>query len=705
MSSSLHKSRRHNLFRARSDKIATVLITFGGWAILLMLGLMIWHLIKVAAPLAAQPNLSLEQPISFESSEQLAYMGDLLSGELAISLTDDCGLNVYQFNKKTAQLDKKQHLPFVCSSQIQLVSFHGQPVLFQLLSSGHLKVDYLRVEGQRIERKFIASILLKGAVDVTQGWRVAISDGQLMVGVRNQDDWHIYAIKRGVVDDIKELTVKSGDEILLMPELSQVLVAYPDRLTVSSLDDERVQIIEINSPVEYIKSSHQAHGFILGLSNGYIEKWLVINQDGRFVFHSTAQWLSGSKIQTYWQNEREHLGVLLNASGQIEVVNMVSGEQVNTLPLSEVPIFANLIEDRFYFQYEHKIEVHQLQNLSAAINFASLWKSLWYAGYEQPTYVWQSAAGEGIEPKYSLVPLVIGSIKSALYALLIAVPLSLGAAIYSSYFLSHTYRRIVKPTIELLEAVPSVVIGFLLSAWLISWSTQSIYILFVGAVLGPIGVIFWSFVQQRIARQTQIFKVKNKDLWLMFAIIFSGFCLAYFSWQVWFASSQHSVILTFFETNISAGKNTLVVAIALGIAITPTIYTLAEDAIHGVPMHYQQASYALGATQLQTLQKVVLKVALPGIVSAIMLGFGRAFGETMIVLMVTGNTPIADWGLFSGLRTLGANLAIELPHSEVGSGHYQVLFLTALLLFMFTFMINTVAELIRNRFYLRYDNV
>ncbi len=145
------------------------------------------------------------------------------------------------------------------------------------------------------------------------------------------------------------------------------------------------------------------------------------------------------------------------------------------------------------------------------------------------------------------------------------------------------------------------------------------------------------------------------------------------------------------------GKTTILVAIALGFAISPSIYSLAEDAISGVPASLRQASYALGATRLQTLHRVVLRVAFPGIMAAIMLGFGRAFGETMIVLMVTGNTPIADWDLFAGLRALTANLAIELPEAELDSMHYKVLFLTACVLFTFTFVVNTLAELLRQR--------
>ena len=129
---------------------------------------------------------------------------------------------------------------------------------------------------------------------------------------------------------------------------------------------------------------------------------------------------------------------------------------------------------------------------------------------------------------------------------------------------------------------------------------------------------------------------------------------------------------------------------------------MAEDAIYEVPVALRRASYALGATRLQTLLNVVLKVAYPGILSALMLGFSRALGETMILLMVTGNTPIAEWDLVAGMRTMTANLAIELPESEVGGIHYQVLFLTALLLLIFTMSINTVAELLRLRLRKKY---
>jgi phosphate transport system permease protein len=143
----------------------------------------------------------------------------------------------------------------------------------------------------------------------------------------------------------------------------------------------------------------------------------------------------------------------------------------------------------------------------------------------------------------------------------------------------------------------------------------------------------------------------------------------------------------------------------MGFAVVPTVFAIAEDAINGVPRHLITGSLALGATRWQTLLRVVLLTASPGIFSAIMIGMGRAVGETMIVLMATGNTPIMDMNLFEGMRTFAANIAIELPESEVGGTHYRILFLTALVLFLLTFVFNTAAELVRQRLRDRYGEL
>jgi phosphate transport system permease protein len=152
-------------------------------------------------------------------------------------------------------------------------------------------------------------------------------------------------------------------------------------------------------------------------------------------------------------------------------------------------------------------------------------------------------------------------------------------------------------------------------------------------------------------------------------------------------------------------RNAMVVGCAMGFAVIPTIFSIAEDAIYGVPKTLSDGSLALGATPWQTMVRVTLPTASPGIFSAVMIGLGRAVGETMIVLMATGNTPIMDWNLFEGMRTLAANIAVEMPESAMNSSHYRILFLAALVLFMFTFVVNTGAELIRQRLREKYSSL
>ncbi|HEY2147671.1 MAG TPA: ABC transporter permease subunit, partial [Pirellulales bacterium] len=144
--------------------------------------------------------------------------------------------------------------------------------------------------------------------------------------------------------------------------------------------------------------------------------------------------------------------------------------------------------------------------------------------------------------------------------------------------------------------------------------------------------------------------------------------------------------------------NSLVVGFAMGFAIIPLIYTIADDALSAVPAHLRSASLGAGATPWQTAVRIVIPTAMSGLFSAVMIGLGRAVGETMIVLMAAGGTPIFDINPYNGFRTLSASIATELPDAAAGSSHQRVLFLSALTLFIITFAVNTVAEVVRQRF-------
>ena len=144
--------------------------------------------------------------------------------------------------------------------------------------------------------------------------------------------------------------------------------------------------------------------------------------------------------------------------------------------------------------------------------------------------------------------------------------------------------------------------------------------------------------------------------------------------------------------------NSLVVAFGLGFAVIPIIFSISEDSLSDIPHSLTAASLALGASRWQTVWRVILPSASPGIFAAMMIGFGRAVGETMIVFMATGNTPILDWSPFNGFRTLSANIAVEISEAPRDGTLYRVLFLCAVLLFLMTFLLNTVAELVRHAF-------
>jgi len=152
-------------------------------------------------------------------------------------------------------------------------------------------------------------------------------------------------------------------------------------------------------------------------------------------------------------------------------------------------------------------------------------------------------------------------------------------------------------------------------------------------------------------------------------------------------------------------RNSVVVGLAMGFAVVPIIFTIAEDSLSNVPPYLAAGSLALGATRWQTALKVVLPTASPGIFSAVMIGFGRAAGETMIVLMATGNTPVMNANPFKGFRALSANIAVEFPDAAVGSTHFRILFLAAFLLFLLTFAVNTGAEMVRLRLRKRFQSL
>ncbi|MGE0273797.1 MAG: ABC transporter permease subunit [Nitrospiraceae bacterium] len=355
-----------------------------------------------------------------------------------------------------------------------------------------------------------------------------------------------------------------------------------------------------------------------------------------------------------------------------------------------------------------QLALYEVRNPFPDITFKTLFGSVWYEGYEGPEHVWQSSSGsDEFEPKYGLMPLAFGTLKGTMYALFLAVPLAILSAAFTSQFMHPDLRGTIKPMIEVMAALPTVVLGFLAGLWLAPLLERFFPALVGMFIVLPFVVVFVSFAWSAIpSRLRERFRPGTEALLLMPLLAGSiWLCLASNEWieAMLFSGDFKQWVVDSFGVHYDQ-RNAVVVGIVMGFAIIPIIYSIAEEAMSNVPKHLIAGSLALGATRWQTVLRLVLLAASPGIFSAIMIGFGRAVGETMIVLMATGNTPILDWSWSNGFRTLSANIAVEIPEAPHGGTLYRVLFLAALLLFILTFAVNTLAEVVRQRLREKYTS-
>ena len=349
---------------------------------------------------------------------------------------------------------------------------------------------------------------------------------------------------------------------------------------------------------------------------------------------------------------------------------------------------------------------YYLDNPHPETNFRTLFGKIWYEGYDRPRYVWQSTGGtDEFEPKFSLTPLAYGTLKGAIYTMILSIPLAVLAAICVSQFLHPSIRNVVKPVIEVMAALPSVVLGFLAGLWLAPLLEK----VFVATLVMPFIVIgltllalfLWYRLPFSLSGRFRV----GAELFTLVGVI--GIAAALSLWlngpleSLIFAGDFRDWFFRMFDLRYDQ-RNMLVVGFAMGFTVIPIIFTISEDALSSVPRTLSAGSLALGANRWQTAMRIVLPAASAGIFSAVMIGFGRAVGETMIVLMATGNTPVMDWSFFNGFRALSANIAVELPEAPHGGTLYRVLFLTAILLFVVTFLLNTLAEILSQRLRRKY---
>lgn len=536
-----------------------------------------------------------------------------------------------------------------------------------------------------------------------------------------------------------------------------------------------------------------SQSIVVSGSNAALDIFFVINDkkrgtaDGKALVKSRSYGIPDAVVSDFTPSTRGKSFAVRYEDGSASVIHATSQKRLLEFKAREDKKLAEIVLsprfDGLLTIYEDGlIRFTEFSVPHPETTFFTLFKKVWYEGYEEPTYTWQSsAATDDYEQKLSLIPLIFGSIKAALYSLLFAVPIAILGAIYTSEFVDYRFRNTIKPAMEMMASLPSVVLGFVAALVLAPIVETWITAVLAAFVAIPLALLIGSFLWQLLPQHLMIRWQNAQKLGLMFVVVmialvvtrligpwledllFEGNFKAWLNrdfgtaepfiflvllpivfmavatlvgwlfknylskpspdsprlyiygfdalyWLVIaglsiFFAYELAVLFSFFGIDARGGvidtyvqRNTLVVGFAMGFAVIPIIYTIAEDALHAVPAHLRAASLGCGATQWQTAIYVILPAAVSGVFSAIMVGMGRAVGETMIVVMAAGNTPLMDWNIFNGLRALSATIAVELPEAVKDGTLYRVLFLSGLVLFAMTFIINTVAEIVRLRF-------
>ena len=512
---------------------------------------------------------------------------------------------------------------------------------------------------------------------------------------------------------------------MLLNESLRNLFAIDDRGNIHSFDIsnrnqpvliETLRMVDEGEQVSAAELLVGSRSIIVGGSDGSVRQWFLVRDEETNIQHlkPIRSFEHHDAAVTYIEPEYIRKGFLsADAKGYVALHYATSGVTLEKMSVSANAVHRMAMAPTNSLALVESVagsemRVLEIDNPHPQTSISSLWRKVWYEGRAEPAFIWQSSsADDSFESKFSMVPLSIGTLKAALFAMLLATPIAVMGAVYTAYFMSTPMRKIVKPSIELMEALPTVILGFLAGIWLAPYVENNLPILVTGAVLFPLSILvsgmLWTKMPERIRNSVS---VGWEAVMLIPVILLTG-------WLV--ISSSPWIEMAFFDGSMrqwltSVGipydqRNALIVGLAMGFAVIPTIFSIAEDAVFNVPRHLTQGSLALGATPWQTVMGVVLLTASPGIFSAIMIGFGRAVGETMIVLMASGNSPIVNFNIFEGMRTLAANIAVELPETAVGSTHFRVLFLSALVLLFFTFLLNTAAEVVRQRLRKRYASL
>lgn len=749
--------------RRLKDKAANFIIGSGGIFVIAAIALIFFYLLFEVWPLFRGADLHSSGQVA--SDQPALYLDTDEYGQSGVRIGKD-GQATY-FQAANGQSIGSESLPLPSGTSVAAIQ-HG-PVMSDLvgigLSDGSLlivKPGYTVSYGEGNARVVTPSLsypfgreplrLSDDKSPLTQFAFNATDDGLMVFALRGDAIWQTrFKPKADAAASDTEFSLSSDDEDssaggektfavdtsaatgIALPAVRQLILGTDakwlyalngDReLSVIRLSDdeatvkEQVNLLPAGGRVTVLSSLQGGISLLVGDDKGLVSQWFQVREqvDGedRLVLRHIREFRLGDRAITAIAPESRRKGfVAADETGKVGYFFTTSQRTLAIESGSQGPIHALAINSRsetILAQGERSLGVWTLHAQHPDISISSAWKPVWYESYPKPDYVWQSSSGNSdFEAKMSLVPLTFGTFKAAIYAMLLAAPLAICGAMYTATFMAPGLRRRVKPAIELMQALPTVILGFLAGLWLAPTIETNLPGIFSLLILTPLVILLMGFLwtQMPLEKRNRI-----PEGWVPVLLIVPVLLAGWLS----FSLSQ-PVELAFFggdvrhwlqtETGLKFDqRNALIVGLTMGFAVIAPIFSIAEDALFAVPRHLTNGSLALGATQWQTLTRVVLPTASPGIFSALMIGLGRAVGETMIVLMATGNTAVMKWNIFEGMRTLSANVAVEMGEAEVGSTHFRMLFLSALVLFVLTFFVNTIAEVVRSRLRKKYGSL
>ena len=718
--------------RALKDVVARYLVSMGGVSVLIAILLIFFYLLYVVIPLFESASISEQHHYTVPGEGKTLYVGLEEQGSVAVRVTAH-GQVVF-FNTQNADIVSTFELGL--SAKISSVNATGDNIALGL-TNGEVFVfkyvfDVSYPNDQRLLTPRIEYPLGEAAIVLDENNRaltrlaLQISGDAAGLIATTDDNELIYSryiretsfIDESVTTELEDTSTQLLDapvrSLLLTPSLDSAYAASEQGVLLQfKLDDDGFDgpVIEhqLGQEISSMKLLLGGVSLMIGLDNGEIQQWMPVRGENE----KSLTFIRAFKDNNFSVNaiavEQTRKGFsVADADGGITLYYSTSHRTLASIKTSDIPVshmaWSSRAQHLIAIDENNQVTMFEVENEYPEVSWDVLWGKVWYEGYDKADYIWQSSASTSeFEPKFSLVPLSFGTIKAAIYAMLFAIPIAVLGAIFTAQFMAPRMRQVVKPSIEIMEALPTVILGFLAGLWLAPYVEEHLIGVFVLLIVLPVGFLltawFWQYVpgHQRFVGWEAALLIP-----VIIFLVWLAMTLSLPIERVFFAGD----IRIWMSEHWGMGydqRNALVVGLIMGFAVIPTIFSIAEDALFSVPQHLINGSLALGASRWQTLLFVVLPAASPGIFSALMMGFGRAVGETMIVLMATGNTPVMDMSLFEGMRTLAANIAVEVPEAEVASTHYRVLFLAALVLFAFTFVFNTAAEVIRQRMRQRYS--